>query len=246
MEHFEIKGMRFLLWWVVASIFVYPVAVMLVAVTMMPLSIFWSFLSVPSGSDLPGPLQFFIGIGIVMLIGAIIGYAVGQLQRWLLRSHLYWTAEHWRSLSVAGGAIGAVLVLGVMMMAERVFASDYILILAMPFYVMAVSLAQWISLREAVRSAILWVFANVVAGIVYGGLLMMNEPSVYAPHYTLSMLSLMLLAMIAQGVITGFVMLWLFEKHSYEVDNGTATKPAATSSDSSPSGGSSSIWDQAI
>lgn len=245
MQHYEICPNRFLVWWLVGSVLVYPLAVIVGAIAVFVMGAAMSLLTnmtgVPTYRLTGAPLPALIYSGLtVATLGACIGFSVGHIQRHLLRRYLFWTAESWRRLSTMGGACGSLSVAGVYLLLSIIVRNPDVMALAlMPVFILVVSLFQWRTLRHATRSAGLWVLANVTGGLVFSGLIIMNQPEFYSRSYNLSMLLLAGLAVLSQGFITGFMMLWLFEKFAYPpVDEDGDGKPDR---DRKPS-----VWDDAI
>jgi len=107
---FRIDSNRFLIWWVIGSLLVYPAVAVAFAACVMLLGVAFTLLD---GTLLAWDYlvqDMLIFFGGLMLLGTIIGLCVGQIQRALLRKYLYWTADHWRRYSVLGGLLGALLV----------------------------------------------------------------------------------------------------------------------------------------
>jgi hypothetical protein len=175
---------------------------------------------------------------IAPIVGLVIGASMSHLQRWLLRTKLYWSADNWRKWTMIGGAIAAYAVLFMTYLMDKSYNSELSLIFAMPVFISIVSLFQYLSLRHAVKDAWLWVLGNMVAGLVFGGLLMSNQPSGYGADAELQQVAIFFLAPAALGAITGYVMLFLFEKKvlPMQPENVPLVDPDAPKS----------IWDDAI
>jgi hypothetical protein len=221
----KIRSGRFLFWWVVASVLVYPVAA-IIGGSMLPIvGIMGGMFSTGGNNDV---LNFLYGFLALLIIGAAVGFSVGLLQSNLLRNRLHWTADHWMKYSAIGGGMGTLAYMGLLSMLGQVGNSalisgynrstEWTLLLLMPAFAGGVALAQWFALRQAVQHAWLWVLGNVAAGIAYSGIIAGNLPEAYVRDYDLRLLAVLGLAVIVQGVVTGFVMLHLFEKHSYPIE----------------------------
>lgn len=235
MNSYRIKGTPFLLWWMACTLFVYPMALTLGALVMFPLLMGIGFLE-PNLSDYEVLFTLLALALVVPTGGAVVGFCAGQLQRWLLRTRLYWVAERWRLWSMAGGAVGSVaLTLLVLVAPDYLYEDLRLLLVLMPAFALCLSAVQWMSLRHVVHQAWLWVLGNLAAGVVFAGLIVMNTPPIYEYGYETSVIGLWFVATLAQGAITGLVILYLFEKHlkPLEVDGAEAEKPA-------------SVWDNAI
>lgn len=232
-DPYHIRPLPFLLWWVACAVMVWPLAVVALAVVIMPLGILFNILRpIPYNSSFPDGVMV---VGFVLLAGLVIAGVVGNLQRWLLRVRLYWAADRWRMWTMTGGLVGAAVVGAGRWLLDRTVsysvAEDLSLLLAMPVFILFVSLGQWIALRNAVRDAWMWVLANVVAGIVFGGLLTNNQSGGVV---------ILGAAVLTQGIITGFVMLHLFEKKLLPM------QPEAEEGKTGDEAAAKSVWDEAI
>lgn len=209
-EIYRIKPFSFILWWIACSIFVWPLAVVILGLVLVPITLGLQFL-MPDLYYSPTS-SMLLGILGVPLFGLTLGLTIAILQRWLLRNKLYWAADGWRKWSLLGGAIGACIVYGITSMIDIMLPypqsdiwSPFVM---MPAYVLSVSAAQSFALRNAVKQAWLWVLGNFVAGMVFSGLL----SSYYDGNTDIGVLAMFALAVLAQGYITGYVLLFLFEK----------------------------------
>lgn len=232
---YRIKPVRFLLWWSVSAVFVWPFAVIALAVVLVPIGIIFSGVRpVPYTSALLDEVFFFITL---LLGGWIIAGVVASLQRWLLRTRLYWSADGWQFWTMLGGFMGALILGGGRLLLDATLgyymADRWSLLLAMAAYMMVVSAAQWMVLRHAVRDSWLWVLGNFVAGMVFGGIVSQTH------DYHFDMLQFFT-AVLAQGVITGYVLLYLFEKKLLPM------QPEDAEPLDSAEEGKKSIWDDAI
>lgn len=206
---YTIKAKRFLLWWIIFSSFIWCLA--------LPLGI-WLI-----------PIIFFpllLTLIIPPILGALIGLFIAIFQRHLIYNRLYWEAEDWLRNSSIGGAIGLLVAVGITLALYYItdfehadyYARPFYFYVFMPSFLFCISSAQTLSLRHAVGHSWLWVLGNLVGGIVFTGLVVdkmyfwFNEigsaddyflyPTIYLP-----------LGVIVLGFITGFVLLFLFEKH---------------------------------
>ncbi len=249
MQDYKIKENRFLLWWVIGSALVYPMAIVLGGIMMVPVGMIANFFRPTSyyydaayGYDY-ALYNFLFGAAAVLVLGGVIGYCVGQIQRNLLRRYLFWTADHWRRYSVAGGVIGGALAAFIANLLP-VSAGDWKFLVMMPVFVACLSLVQWLTLRQATRSAGLWIFANIIGGVVFSGVLVMNQPDYYSRSYSTTMFFLFGLAVLAQAIITGMMMLWLFEKYAYPPEQDLEAVPVPVESHNPNR--KPSVWDDAI
>ena len=225
--------------WRVAFLY-YPVTIAMLMAVFIPFSIVINVL--PGDFESGNPLSFILGMSMIGAIGAVIGYSVASLQRWLLRKYLYWTADNWRRYSSLGGAVGAWVLIGGSLLYEQLTRFSYDgmdergFIFLMPIFIIVVAAGQWVALREAVKNAWLWILANFIGGIVFSNMITTSTTNTTFYNYGFLVLGMALLAILAQGFVTGMIMLWLFEKHSYEIEGESRNGESHTSS----------VWDQAI
>jgi|GEM_PF-2206496 len=211
-ELYRIKPLSMLGWWVACSFFVWPLTVIVLGVVAMPAmymvdALFPNFFT---GYGTEGE-WFIIAIG-VSGAGAVIGICMAFLQRWVLRTKLYWTADRWYLWTAIGGVVGAAVTGLVFSNLEyTVRYDDGTAFFMMPVFLSIVSAFQFMALRNAVKQAWLWIAANIVGGIVYAGVLVGNQPSYMNDYYALITLGTGFLAVASPGLITGFVLLFLFE-----------------------------------
>jgi hypothetical protein len=243
-QQYRIKGTSFLLWWTGSAVIAWPMAILLIALITYPLAMFLSMfgftalLPVADSSSWLEQLLYLILIG--GFLGGITGYSVGYLQSRLLQTRLYWVAERWRTWSTLGGIPGAILVAIIAFIVPvDALTNDLLLLIAMPVFITVVSAFQWLSLQHIAKNAWLWILGNAAGGVVFAGLLVMNQPPESSLSYSLSMPGLWLVATLAQGVITGFVMLHLFENHLLPMETGHPDAPDKDEQEKS-------IWDKAI
>lgn len=237
MDEYQIKSRPFLARWIMYSVFVWPMAIFCLGLSGFAVSIIAaSFQQFP----LANPLFSIVRAAAVPMLGATVGYCVGLLQRGLLRQRLYWAADHWRAASTAGGAIGAVAVLGLLSLSadhRSIYGDDAIFFWVMPLFALCLSAAQALRLRHAVRAAWLWVVGNLAGGMVFSGFVFLNEPDFNHLNYAFLMLGLWLLATAAQGAITGQIMLHLFQTQLLPMQPENASEAQAKPQ---------SVWDEAI
>jgi hypothetical protein len=238
MTDVEIRPRAFLIGWLVGGVLVYPIAIVFLAAL-------WGGLALVFGSFRPNNDGLnFIGAAAAFLVsGAAIGFCVGAVQRWLLRRYLCWTADRWRRYSTIGGTVGAAVSMLVYGFARELLRRrtgyyapvDTAAMVVMPLFVGVVSVMQWMTLRHAVKQALLWVMANVVGGLIFSGMFWVNGPRMDRDMVWI----IPFIAVFGQSFITGFVILWLFEKLAYPItddddeDEGLPRKPR-------------SVWDEAI
>jgi hypothetical protein len=239
---YRIKAYSFLAWWLGSSILAWPLSVVALGAVLFPLGMVYSLFRPSFGEN-----QFYynmIGqIAMMPIMGAVVGFMLSSIQRWLLRSRLFWAADGWRFWSVVGGAVGGFVLYIVFQGGSYSYYyspfnfSGNTQILAMPVFLAFVGGCQALPLRHAVKHPWLWFAANVVAGIAFVGVLMNNTPT-YGNNYTSSQFGILALAVAALGLITGFTMLHLFERHLLPMNpEGMESLPPKTSN---------SVWDDAV
>lgn len=231
---YRIKPFRLLLWWIACSFFVFPLTIVAVAVIAIP-SVAILHAVIPNYYQYSF-LETLLTFLAVPVAGAIMGGCMAFLQRWLLRTKLYWAADKWTRWTVIGGAIGACVAIVSAMIVEEMssyyYYMDEFFLYLMPVFLGVVSVFQVLALRHAVKQSWLWIIANIVAGIVFAGVLVGNQ-------YSSSLyLAIMILSIVSLGLITGFTMLFLFEKKllPMQADLGEFEELDAPTS----------VWDKAI
>jgi len=242
MTDIEIRPRAFLIGWLVGGVLVYPIVVMIFAALWGGLALVFGNFYRPGTS---GAIDFIGAMGGVLLSGAAIGFSVGAVQRWLLRRYLCWTADRWRRYSVIGGALGAgVAALAYGFARALIYrrtgyypgSTDMAAMVLMPLFVGIVSVLQWMILRYAVKQALLWVLANVVGGLIFSGMLWINAPRMDSDASWIAAF----IAVLGQAFVTGIVMLWLFEKLAYPIQDVDDVEPLPNPNRPR------SVWDEAI
>lgn len=228
-ERIKIRSTRFLIGWLAGTVCAWPLGYAIIWFIFLPLDMMLR----RSGAV---PFPYYADVS-AALVGLMIGLCVGVIQRLLLRRYLRWTADHWRWVSALGGMLG---VLAIFYTLRGLQGSGWLApvqesvgfaALVMPLFAGGLALVQTLALRAAVRHGWLWVLANVAGGFVFSGLLVAHRPD--APLMS-SVQDLLrgLGAVLAQGYVTAYVMLFLFEKHAY---------PVAPDAEGAPS-----VWDEAL
>ncbi len=138
------------------------------------------------------------------ILGAIVGWSVGVLQKLVLETRLDWDADGWVNASIVGGVLGGVTVFGVTLLRFNLphLPSEGIAHF-MPIFIVPVALCQWWALRRVVAQAYWWVFANWAAGVTYALI-----PSVLDGLP----LAAALMSPFAQAALTGMMLIFLFER----------------------------------
>ena len=138
------------------------------------------------------------------ILGAIVGWSVGVLQKLVLETRLNWDADSWVSASVVGGALGGAAVFGVALLRFNIphLPSEGAAHL-MPVFVVPLAVCQWAVLRRVIAQSHLWVLANWAAGVTYALI-----PSVLGGLPLLAAL----MSPFAQAALTGMMLIFLFER----------------------------------
>lgn len=244
MTDIEIRPRAFLIGWLVGGVLVYPIVVMLFAALWGGLALFLGNVYRPGTNGLIDFIGLMAGI---LISGAVIGFSLGVVQRWLLRRYLCWTADRWRRYSALGGLLGAgvaalayafVRAILIRRMGSYPASMDMAAIVLMPLFMSVVSGLQWMTLRYAVKQSLLWVLANAVGGLIFSGMLWINAPRMDNDIAWVAIF----IAVLGQAFVTGLVMLWLFEKLAYPIQDGDDAEPLTKRHPNGPH----SVWDEAI
>lgn len=235
---YRIQPLKMMIYWVVFSLLAWPAIFMALAMITLPLLYIGSALRLES---LP-LFTLILGVLTVPFVGAVIGLCMAFLQRWVLRHKLYWTADRWLLWSSVGGVVGAIVVTVAFGFLDATDAfrheQNSLAFMMMPIFLVVLSSFQVLSLRHAVKQSWLWILGNLVAGVVFAGVLIGNEPKYTHPNYNLIMMGVSLLGATSLGVITGYVMLFLFEKKLLPMQ--------PENKDDSNGDTPKSVWDEAI
>jgi hypothetical protein len=191
--------------WLTASVLVWPLALGAWVVACMPIGFLFNIVQ-PAGAV----AEQFAWIAMLTLTGALVGYIIGDAQRSIMRDTLAWWSPDWARASVMGGLLGGAAVYGGQALLSNAGADDVLLqLVAMPLFALGLSVGQWPVLRQMAHQAWLWVIGNTSAAIVFGGLLLFNQ-SPLPGHVGLFIW--FMIAAICQGAVTGYVILWLYER----------------------------------
>ena len=207
---YRINAFSTIAWWIVCSIFVWPLAAVALAVVVVPIGFVFSIFQPHYNSSVYDSFEWLTILIITPIAGAVIGACMSFLQRWLLRTKLYWAADNWRKWTIIGAALGAyaVLILSNTLNHFQPYRGDSAIIFSMPIFIGIISAFQYLALRHAVKVAWLWIMGNIVGGIVFSGLIY----SYHIASYGTNTEFVIFLAPAVLGAITGYVMLFLFEK----------------------------------
>jgi len=235
---YRIKPISMMVFWVVLHLCIWPASIMALGAVMLP--IIWIF--GPILGTLSEIWLLLLVLIAVPISGAIVGLVVGRIQRWLLRNKLYWAADRWTIFSMLGGAVGALMVFGWAFIDDWLaLTSDneiFFTLLAMAIFIVSMSFFQMFTLNDAVKKAWVWVVANIIGGIVFVGVIHNNQTTYYEYYSFKNSVLIPLLAAFAHAIITGYLMLFLFEKHLHPMQPENADELH----DERPK----SVWDKAI
>ncbi len=213
-DGFAYDSKRFLMWWLFASVFVWPVTIIIGGFAALALgtvlqSIFFDASIYSATPELIGTL------GVGCFIGGVIGFSVGLMQRWVLRKCLYWEPYRWLRLSVLGGLVGGVVIaLTIILVGDSYYYYNFsfngeIPMIWMSLIVLGISAGQWLSLRHRISGAWLWLLANGVGGLVWSFMFMRQTGDV-------DWFMVWLVSTLALGAMTGGTLLWLFQNTPHE------------------------------
>lgn len=203
---------RFLRHWLLNALIIWPIAGIASIIVWIPVAVVMSMLG--RYDDLMPLVHGLSLICLLTLPGMTIGYMIGDFQRSLMREHLNWQQRDWIRLSVLGGLLGEWLVVGITFVIAGMVPEKVQLMLMLPLFVLPLGVAQWWSLRRTTRDAWLWILANITGAMVFSGVFFMNPafPFVNALDIEpLTTLALWALAASSLGIITGVVILWLYD-----------------------------------
>ena len=202
---------HFLRQWLAHSLVLWPVAVVASVLAWLPLAVLMVFFA--QGSELPLLLKIVNSFALMLIPGAAIGYCAGSSQLSLMRDYLNWQPENWIRYSTIGGTLGSFVVLLTTIILRDMMPTITQLMIAMPLFALMYSLLQWWTIRKTTRDSWMWVLGNVVGGIVFSGLLFLNQlDGAVADWQKVWMLFMWVFAVLGQATVTGIVLLWLYER----------------------------------
>lgn len=236
---YRIKPLKMLSWWILNTFFIFPLTATVLGMLVLPVAYIASS-TLPNMEHLP----LVITLITIPAIGGIIGACISFLQRPILRERLYWAADHWTRWTVIGGAVGAIVTFAYVAFIENStlvsLRENEVILSMMSVFLLVLSAFQVVTLRHAVKQSWLWIAGNVVAGVVFFGVLVSNPVNEYNASYGLQMFGLLVLAVLSLGVITGMVILFLFENHLHPMQPETeADIPTETDKPAS-------VWDEVV
>ncbi|MCA9881972.1 MAG: hypothetical protein KC615_14520 [Anaerolineae bacterium] len=231
--------------WLGSALFVWPMSVVVTVIVFVPLAILVGAFEV---AFIDNTMEDLVMSAIVfVLAGGAIGFSIGVLQRYVLRNVLYWTADYWRVSSTIGGIIGAIVLGLLMLITDQYLLEDTLFTLAaMPIFATILGVAQMFALRVAVSHSWLWVLANLVGGLVFAGLSMRNSLDPRAWGELIGTLGLGILGAMAQGIVTGYILLFLFERMAYPFISEDKPNAPEKISPQPVTSKPESVWDEAV
>lgn len=219
----NIKTTRFWLAWIGASLLVYPLVIAFLIAFIMVLSPI-ADIFVDSYDGYSVALEMLYLMGFSTIVGGMIGFAIGMLQKSVIKRYFNIDMKHWQRTTVVGGMVAAPAMVFTLDALTQYTSQNYWQLLAtgqyytlteltnilpMILYVAILSTIQIVILRKYVQNAWLWILANTVAGLMFS----MLVNSAFDPGF-----GNWLLAAIAQGAVTGFAMLWLLHRLNQPIE----------------------------
>ena len=217
MNTINVNPNRFLRHWLMHAIFVWIVSAVASLIAWSPVAILIAVLG--QYDSLFFLVNILSTVAILIIPGAVIGYMVGDFQRNLVRDLLGWDLTPWIKYSIMGGVIGGLSVIAGMMLFGTYLPERIQWMITLPLFILPLSACQWWVLRQTTRDAWMWILGNVVAGIVFSGLFFSTQTMPFVLAEPLSSLFTWLIAAGSLGIITGIVMLWLYERPITEFDD---------------------------
>lgn len=242
----SINTNKFLRHWLLNSVTVWIYTMVMGVAVYFPLAMLFNIFSDS------GPISELILIlvalfAFLLLPGAVVGYCIGEAQYGLLRDMLGWRLQHWRRMTTIGGMLGGSFVMLMLTIMQPDQVENVGVLLVMPVMMFVLSSFQAWVLRHKVQPVWLWVLGNVVGGLAFSGVLFMNTPGGDdGLAFLFSVLSLWLLAALAQGFLTGYVMVWLYETVQPESELAYAPVPVEIEQPIKNPNHKPSVWDDAI
>ena len=196
---------NFLAHWMLNSLLIWPSSLMLCIFLWWPVALILRLF----GLDIETHSIFSLIINFIRLIipGLLVGYIIGGFQKILAHDDLGWYLSDWLKYSAIGGFLGGLVIVLLLYVPPT---STRSWMMAMPIFMGILSSFQWLKMRQMVHDAWLWILANLSAGCVFSGLLFMNHPTIH--NEPLMSFALWIFATLAQGLITGIVLLCLYER----------------------------------
>lgn len=207
---------RFLVHWMLSALLIWPASLFMSMLLWTPISFLLSFLHPWFSSE---PIILMLEIVAMLIIPSfVIGYVVGETQKTLAHDDLDWYLNHWQKLSIVGGVSGGLLIATLFYFVNGL-NEQTLWILAMPIFMLVLSSFQWLEMRKVAREAWLWILGNVTGACVFSGLLFINQLDPMSENYPFLNFGLWIFATLAQGMITGIVLLWLYDRPIADSDD---------------------------
>lgn len=211
---------RFLQHWLMHAITVWAISAVASLIAWSPVAIVISVLG--QFDSLFFLVKIISTIAIFIIPGAVIGYMIGDFQRNLVRDLLGWELQEWIRFSIIGGVAGGILVIISMVLFGSHLSERIQLMLTMPLFILPLSACQWWILRPTSREAWMWILGNLVGAIVFSSLFFSTQTLPFPVVEPIGNLLKWLFATGSMGVVTGVVMLWLYERPLTEFDDENA------------------------
>ena len=208
MNTVDVNPNRFLRHWIASAMTVWFVAAVACLLAWIPIAVLSSMLA--QFASLTVIAEMLTMIAIFTIPGLTIGYVIGDMQHKLLRDILHWDMHSWIRYSSIGGLLGGFLVIFATILFGAQLSDRLQWMLALPLFMLPISIMQQRILRTYVRETWLWILGNVVGAIVFSSLMFGQQVILDAFPATSALM--WLLAAAALGIITGIVMLWLYER----------------------------------
>lgn len=217
MNTINVNPNRFLRHWLVSALGAWPVAGVACLVAWMPIAILSSLIAQFDALDIVA--RGLTTIALFTIPGMSIGYVVGDMQHNLMRDFLDWTFIDWVKFSTIGGFLGGIAVIVSNLLFASYLPEHMQWMITLPIFMLPLSLLQWWLLRDSAREAWMWILANLVGAIVFSGLLFSRQPMPFVQTSPFVDVMMWVLAATSLGIITGIVMLWLYEHPVSEWDD---------------------------
>ncbi len=210
MNTMNVNPNRFLRHWLASAIAAWPVSGIACLLAWIPFAVVSSILAQYESLELLARLILMLGI--FTIPGLSIGYIIGDMQNTLLRDLLHRDFDQWIRYSSIGGLIGGFLVITGNFVASNHLSEHWQWMLMLPLFILPVCVMQYLLLRQSMRDAWMWIIGNIVAAIVFSGLLFNAAPFPFSGEEPFYAMLMWFVAAAASGMITGIVMLWLHER----------------------------------
>jgi hypothetical protein len=207
-------SVRFMFLWLVGGLVTVALATVVAAFSLLGLSLTTGIAYMVGGYSLRYILLA-LALLFMSLFGLIVGFITGAMQKGTMQQKYQADFRWWRVLSALGGGLGMFLsgvalnvplqrmLLTWTLPGKQVILFYGALPIVLPLVVIA--LLQWFVLQRYVHGAWTWILANAVGGLVLYSLVVTTA---LTGGITLPLL---LIAIVAPWIVSGFSMLWLFQ-----------------------------------